>query len=89
MVADTPGTGIVTSAIQQRSLLSVESEDRLSDPREACLRNSKTYLQACVLKGDELLVMGDFNERIEVERNPTSALLSEFGLVNLMLSQAS
>jgi exonuclease III len=86
VVADTPGTGIVTSATQQRSLL-LESEDRLSDPREAFLRDLKTYLKECVLKGDELLVMGDFNERIGVERNPTSSLLSEFGLVNLMLSR--
>ena len=88
VVADTPGTGMVTSATQQRSLL-LESEDRLSDPREAFLRDLKAFLQECVSKGDELLVMGDFNERVGVERNPTSALLSEFGFVNLMLSRHS
>ena len=88
VIADTSGTGMVTSATQQRSLL-LESEDRLSDPREAFLRDLTVYLQECVSKGDELLVMGDFNERIGVEQNPTSAMLSEFGLVNLMLSRHS
>ena len=86
VVADTSGTGMVTSATQQRSLL-LESEDCLSDPREAFLRDLIVYLQECVSKGDELLAMGDFNERIGVEQNPTSAMLSEFGLVNLMLSR--
>jgi hypothetical protein len=76
---------MVTSATQQRSLL-LESEDRLTDPREAFLRDLKVFLQECVSKGDELLVMGDFNERVGVERNP---LLSEFGFVNLMLSRHS
>ena len=88
VVADTPGTGMVTSATQQRSLL-LESDDCLSDPRAAFIRDLTVYLQECVSKGDELLVMGDFNERIGVERNPTSAMLSEFGLVNLMLSRHS
>jgi exonuclease III len=86
VVNDTPGSGIVTSATQQRSLL-LEAEDRVTDPRAAFIRDLRMYLQGCVSHGDELLVMGDFNERIGVESNPTSAMLSEFGLVNLMLSR--
>ena len=88
VVPDTPGSGKVTSATQQRSLL-LDSEDRLSDPREAFLRDLNAYLQSCKTNGEELLVMGDFNERIGVERNPTSAILSELGLINLMLTRHS
>ena len=86
VVADTPGNGLVTAAAQQRSLL-LDAQDPLTDPRQAFVRDLKTFLEACISQGDEVLLMGDFNETIGVERNPTSAMLSELSLVNLMLTR--
>jgi hypothetical protein len=38
VVNDTPGSGFVTSATQQRSLL-LEAEDCVTDPRAECTSN--------------------------------------------------
>jgi exonuclease III len=86
VVVDTPGSGLVTAAAQQRSLL-LDSEDQLTDPRQAFIRDLKLYLDLIISQGDEVLLMGDFNESVGVERNPTSSMLSELGLVNLMTNR--
>jgi hypothetical protein len=78
--------GFGHSRRQQRSLL-LEAQDPLIDPRQAFVRDLKLYLELCISQGDEVLMMGDFNETIGVERNPTSAMISELGLVNLILTR--
>ena len=86
MVVDSPGSGLTTAAAQQRALL-IDAEDRLSDPRQAFIRDLHAFLQLCISQGEEVLLLGDFNESIGNERNPTSSMLSGLGMVNLMLTR--
>ena len=87
VVVDSPGSGLTTAAAQQRALL-IDAEDRLSDPRQAFIRDLHAFLQLCISQGEEVLLLGDFNESIGNERNPTSStMLSGLGMVNLMLTR--
>ena len=60
---DDPKKGAVTAATQQRSLLLL-ANDPVSDPRTAFKRDLSSYIQACKSKGDELIHVGDFNEKL-------------------------
>lgn len=55
IVTDTPGRGLVTAAAQQWSLL-LDGQDPLTDPRQAFVRNLKSYLELCISQGDEVLL---------------------------------
>ena len=74
---------VVTAAIQQRSLL-LESQDPISDPRAAFVRDFQQFLQERISAGDDLLLMGDFNEAVGRDQSPLTSLFSELGLVDLM-----
>ena len=79
--ASSPGK--TTAATQQRSLL-IQSQDPLTDPRSAFFCDIRLYLQSCLTQGDDLLIMGDFNEVIGRDPTPLTTMFSKFGLVNLM-----
>ena len=79
--ASSPGK--TTAATQQRSFL-IQSQDPLTDPRSAFVRDLRLYLQSCLTQGDDLMLVGDFNEVIGQDPTPLTAMFSEFGLINLM-----
>ena len=80
---DTKKKGVVTAAVQQRTLL-LESQDPTSDPRSAFVRDFHLYLSQCITIGDDVMILGDFNEEVGRDRTPLTSLFSELGLVNLM-----
>ena len=84
--ASSPGK--TTAATQQRSFL-LQAQDPITDPRSAFVRDLRLYLQTCLSQGDDVLIMGDFNEDIDRHQNPLASIFSEFGLVNLMSTRHS
>jgi hypothetical protein len=80
---DVPEKGTVTAATQQRSLLLL-ANDPVSDPRIAFKRDLSSYIQACRSKGDELILVGDFNEQLGRNSNGIESMAGEYGLLNMM-----
>jgi hypothetical protein len=60
VVSDNPHTGLTTATAQQQSLLT-QSNDSLS-PRKAFKRDLRRFLQEQISHGEELILVGDFNE---------------------------
>jgi hypothetical protein len=60
---DVPKKGVVTAATQQRSLILL-ANDPVSDPRIAFKRDLSDYLRTCKSRGDEVILVGDFNENM-------------------------
>ena len=63
VVTDVPRGGSTTATTQQYSLL-VHDQDSTKAPRTAFRRDLKSFLLQCTNRGDELIVVGDFNEAI-------------------------
>ncbi|KAI2491604.1 hypothetical protein MHU86_22948 [Fragilaria crotonensis] len=82
VVSDSPHTGLTTATAQQRSLL-IQANDSLP-PRQAFKRDLRSYLQTCITQGNEILLVGDFNEVFGSECDGISKLAAEFHLINLM-----
>jgi hypothetical protein len=61
VVSDILSPGTVTAAAQQKSLL-IQRNDSIQAPRTPFRRDRTAYLQQCKDAGDELILLGDFNE---------------------------
>ena len=84
-VTDRVKAGTTTVATQQHSLLVHEQDPTPSlAPRTAFLRDLKTFLQQCRNGGEELILVGDFNEAIGKEVEGMISLVQGLGLIDLM-----
>ena len=82
VVTDNPHTGLITVTSQQQSIL-VQSNDSVT-PRMAFKRDLRKFLRERVTLGDELLLVGDFNEAFASELDGLSQIAAEFQLQNVM-----
>lgn len=80
VMADDPEKGVISAAVQQRSLL-LQTQDPLTDPRLAFKRDLTSYLERCTLNDEEIILVGDFNEHAT---HVIETIASEFGLINMM-----
>ena len=78
--------GSFTAAAQQQSLL-LRNQDSTQDPRIAFQRDLKIFLRQLTGQSNEILLIGDFNERLGDNLNGTAQLAAEFGLTNILRSQ--
>ena len=83
VVTDTPGKGLTTAASQQQSFL-IQAQDTITSPRVAFRRDIRAYIQQCRREGQEILLMGDFNEHIGINPDGMQKLVDELGLINIM-----
>jgi NaMN:DMB phosphoribosyltransferase len=61
VVSDVVVRGTTTAAAQQQSLL-IQRNDAIQAPGKAFRRDLAGYLQECKSAGDEIMLLGDFNE---------------------------
>ncbi len=73
----TQDKGTFTTAAQQRSLL-LRQQDSLQDPRLAFQRDLRNFLHQHKDQHNEILIIGDFNERLGDNLNGTAQLAAEF-----------
>jgi hypothetical protein len=87
-VTDSPNTGLMTVTAQQRNIL-VKMRDPVMDPRKAFKRDLRLLLQQLIDRGDDILLVGDFNETIDEHFNGLSKIMADFQLVDLMRGRSS
>ena len=76
--------GQFTTATQQHSLL-LRQQDKITDPRTAFRRDLQSFLRLCTQEeGHDILLLGDFNERIGEDTNGMSRIATEFNLIDVM-----
>ena len=56
----------------------------MSEPRKAFKRDLRHLLQTLTARGDEIILVGDFNETIDAEFNGLGKIVADFQLVDLM-----
>lgn len=83
VVTDKLQLGASTAAAQQRSLL-MNSHDPLSAPRKAFKRDLTTFATQCITAGQEILIVGDFNEVLGAEIDGMSKIAAELNLIDVM-----
>ncbi|KAI2499112.1 hypothetical protein MHU86_15382 [Fragilaria crotonensis] len=87
-VTDSQCTGLMTVTAQQQNIL-VQSQDALSEPRKAFKRDISELLKRIRARGDEIILVGDFNETIDEEFNGLSKIIADFHLVDLMRGRST
>ena len=78
-----PEKGAITAAVQQRNLLML-TNDPLNDPRKAFKRDLSQFIQEKRSQGDEIILVGDFNEKLGEPNNGIEIIAGETGLINMM-----
>jgi exonuclease III len=86
VVTDNPNSGTTTAAAQQRSLL-LQARDQEQKPRKAFKRDLLAFLKERRSQGDDLILVGDFNEVLGSEVDGMSQVAAELELINLMQVQ--
>ena len=85
VVTDSPRQGVSTAAAQQQSLL-LQSADTISSPRKAFKRDLRQFVQSRQAKGDEILIVGDYNEAFGSDENDgITRLATDLNLSPLMM----
>ena len=80
--------GKTTAAAQQISqLIHMNVSD--CNPRRAFKQDLRHFLHACKSRGEELMLLGDFNESIDGNFNGMSRIIADFQLVDLMKSRST
>jgi exonuclease III len=82
----TTDKGNFTAAAQQRSLL-LRQNDTIIEPRRAFQRDLHRLLVHLQTKGHELLILGDFNERLGDKPNETAQLAAALNLTDIFRIQ--
>ena len=82
-VRDTASLGLMTVVTQQRNILT-QMGDQVREPRKAFKRDLRILLQELTTRGDDILLVGDFNETIDAQFNGLCKLIADFHLVDLM-----
>ena len=89
VVSDVVIPGTRTAAAQQQSLL-IQRNDSIQAPRKAFQRDLAQYLQQCKTAGDEIMLIGDFNEVVMGEDpKGMTGLAHKLELYNMMSSRHS
>ena len=88
VVTDAPRPGTTTAAAQQQSLL-LHLRDPITTPRKAFKRDLWQFVEAKAKQGEEILIVGDFNEVFGSEIDGISKLAADFNMVNLMKARHS
>ena len=83
VVTDIARGGTTTATTQQYSLL-VHDQDSTKAPRAAFRRDLKTYLQQCRQRGDELILVGDFNETIGDDADGMVSVIQGLDMMDMM-----
>jgi exonuclease III len=83
VVTDRLQIGISTAAAQQRSLL-IQSNDPLNAPRKAFKRDLKRFATDCITAGQEIMIVGDFNEVLGSEIDGMSKIAAELNLIDVI-----
>ena len=83
VATDNPHAGLTTATSQQRSIL-ISNQDPIVEPRKAFKRNLRDYISKCRERGEEMLIVGDFNESLDGAYNGMCKLMTDFHLVDLM-----
>jgi exonuclease III len=75
--------GSYTISAQQRCLL-LQSKDQFDNPRKAFRRDLQLFLKSQTRQGADILLLGDFNERMGDDPNGMSSIAAQFQLVDIM-----
>jgi exonuclease III len=78
--------GSFTVSAQQHCLL-LQSKDIIDNPHSAFRRDLQVFLSDQTRQGSDILLLGDFNERLGDEPNGMSQLAAKFQLVDLMATR--
>ena len=84
VVTDIAKGGTTTATTQQYSLLLVHEQDSTKAPRAAFRRDLKCYLQGCRNRGEEFIVVGDFNEAVGEDLDGMLSVVQGLGLIDIM-----
>ena len=88
VVRDTPQKGAITAASQQRSLLMM-AQDPITDPQKTFKRDLRSFLQQCQSQGEEIILVGDFNETLGEDTDGIATIANSCGLGNIMSARHS
>ena len=83
VVTDLAKGGTTTATTQQYALL-VHHQDSIVAPRTAFRRDLRTFLHQCRNRGDELILIGDFNEAVGEDRNGIVSIIQDLNMTELM-----
>ena len=83
VVTDVAKGGTTTATTQQYSLL-VHNKDSIVAPRAAFRRDLRSFLQQCRNRGDELILVGDFNEAVGADTNGIVSIIQDLNMTDLM-----
>lgn len=83
VATDNPHAWLTTATIQQRSIL-ISNQDQVAEPRKAFKRDTREAIKQCRDRGEELLLVGDFNESLDGTYNGMCKLMTNFNLIDLM-----
>lgn len=83
VVTDVTPTGSITAATQQRSLL-IQAQDRIQQPRAAFRHDLLQCLTELRESGDEILLIGDFNEQLGSDPDGMSRIVCSLSLVDAL-----
>jgi exonuclease III len=83
VVSDILQIGASTAAAQQRRLL-IGSNDPLCAPRMAFKRDLMKFAKECLIAGQEVMIVGDFNEVLGAEIDGMSKIAAELSLFDVM-----
>ena len=80
--------GTATAAAQQHCLL-LQNGDSITNPRKAFRRDLIAFLKQLASDGDEILLLGDFNEPLGSEADGMTLIAAELNLLDLFASHNS
>ena len=80
--------GSATAAAQQQCLL-MQHSDQITNPRKAFRRDLLKFLQQLQCGGNEILLLGDFNEPLGSESDGMAFLSAELNLIDLFAAHNS
>ena len=86
VVSDVVVPGTTTAAAQQQSLL-IQRNDPIQAPRKAFRRDLARYLQECKSAGDEIMLLGDFNEVMGDDPDGMTFIAHKLELFDMMSSR--
>jgi exonuclease III len=86
VVSDVVIPGTTTAASQQKSML-IQRDDPIQAPRKAFRRDLTTFLQKCKDAGEEIMLLGDFNEVMGDDPEGMTAIAQKLELFDVMSSR--
>jgi hypothetical protein len=78
----------MTVTAQQRYAL-IKSQDPAKEPHKAFTQDLRKHLKQLTDQGDEILLVGDFDQMIDEQFNGICKILADFQLFDLMQGRSS